>query len=129
MKYTLVALMMVLCCVGCFEGPMGPKGEDGAQGVSGVDGMDGGGTEIVLTGVLTADMKNDNGNWDIFRDINTDGITGVMAFCGGQGVWIRSPMWGYAAADGKIYIMIANNDQPDGEVQLGWEYKIVVFYQ
>ena len=133
MRTHIIAVMLVALVLfaGCFEGPTGPAGEQGIQGVQGEQGVPGESfVTDVYTGELTEDWLGESGDWVIHiypAHILTKDIAGVMVFVGpGDGVWLRSPMWGYACTPDMIGITVFNSTA-DGVIPSGWWYKVVVF--
>ena len=122
----MVAVVLLLAVFsGCSEGPIGPQGEQGNRGVQG-QGI----VTIEYTGTLTADMLDDSGDfWFITIPHVSDRISGIMAFVGTSGVWVRSPLWVYGQTTDSIRVLIYNTDEPDGDIQEGWEYQITVFVE
>lgn len=121
MKFLLLIIM--LACSGCLEGPTGPQGD---QGPAGQDAPEDQSTAIVYTGTLTPDMLSDTGgSWTITTEGRTEGILSVNAFVGNDGIWLRSPLWGYAIGGGQIVFVISNTEL----LEAGYEYRIIVFYK
>jgi hypothetical protein len=126
--HIIIMLSALTFLAGCFDGPTGPAGEQGIQGEQGIPG-ESFETEIFI-GQFTEDWKSQSGNWVIHiqpAETLTEDVAGVMVFVGsGEGAWIRSPLWGYAATPDLISITVFNSTA-DGEIPAGWWYKVVVF--